>query len=90
MKALEEGETIQANCKLPIEENIDDESGDASGRASTAFEAADKDCGEVTNEFNQCTIRLVYLMILKYLVLLYFKSLSRIHEFCPSWCRWKT
>merc|ERR1711915_345839 len=57
MKALEEGETIQANCKLSIEENIDDESGDASGKASTAFEAADKDCGEVTNEFNQCTIK---------------------------------
>jgi len=57
MKALEEGETIQANCKVSIEENIDDESGDASGRASTASEAANEDCGKVTNDFNQCTKR---------------------------------
>ena len=57
MKALEKGETIEASCKSSIEEKIDDDSGDASGRASTASEAANKDCSQVTIEFNQCTKR---------------------------------
>jgi len=51
MKALEKGETIEASCKTSIEEEIDDDS----GRASTASEAANKNCSQITKEFNQCT-----------------------------------
>ena len=68
MKALEKGETIEASCKTSIEEEIDDDS----ERASTASEAANKNCSQITKEFNQCTKRLVLSMIPKYLVLLYF------------------
>ena len=59
LKALEKGEIIQANCKSSTEEKNDDDSGDASEEGSTACDASNEDCGKVTIEFNQCTIRLV-------------------------------
>ena len=52
MKAKEKGETIQANRKASV---VDNDSGDASGRTSTASIASSEDCDKTKIEFNKCT-----------------------------------
>jgi len=52
MKAKEKGETVQANRKASV---VDNDSGDASGRTSTASIASSEDCDKTKIEFNKCT-----------------------------------